>query len=165
MDPIVWGSAKMRAWIVGGVIGVIGAVIASGIGFVSGVCCLFQFANILVPLGAGLIAGPIAAFMADWSGIPGEGAVGAGAGLGLRAGGLAAALSGLLGFLATLLIPILSQIFVLMGSDDMVGALVQMLLGMVMSMVFAAMFAGGGALVGLLLGAAGGAIVGAMKRQ
>ena len=158
--------ANRRAWMAGTGIGVIGGVIAAGTGLLAGFCCLMQFANILVPALAGVAGGGAAAGLANFASFAPDRAVNIGAGLGLRGGGTAAAVAGLVGFLLSLVSPLLSVcmvvINVLTGSAA-VADVIGMLMVIATSALFAAMFALVGTLVGLALGAGTGAAVGAVR--
>jgi len=159
-----WRSSKLRAWGVGVGIGAVGALVASGVGLFAGMCCLFQFANVLAPLVAGAAGGLIAAGVAKWSDMPGIGGAGAGAFLGLRGGGLAALLTGMLGFAFATIWPLIGMAW---GAYNAGGNVMETLMisaaSVAISAAMAALFSGGGAFVGLLLGVGAGAIVGAIQ--
>lgn len=96
--------------------------------------------------------------------MPGIGGAGSGAFLGLRGGGLAALLTGLLGFAFATVWPLLTMAW---SAYNAGGNVVETLLisaaSVVVSAAMSAVFSGGGALVGLLLGVAAGATVGAIQ--
>ena len=149
------GSAKLRAWLTGAVLGVFGGAVASGVGLVAGMCCLFQFANVLVPAAMGAAGGAIAAGVAPWSDLKGVGSPGFGAGLGFRAGLMAAFLSGLAGFLSSQLfqVAILVNAF---DSNDVAGALLAWGMTFAVSVGFMVL----AVVIGAVLGAASGALSG-----
>lgn len=161
--------ANRRAWMAGTGIGVIGGVIAAGTGLLAGFCCLLQFGNILVPALAGVVGGGAAAGLANFASFAPDRAVGIGAGLGLRGGGTAAAVSGIVGFLLSLAGPVLSACVVALsalgagGLGEAITVLFTALLSFATSAIFAAVFAVVGTLVGLALGAGTGAAVGAVR--
>jgi len=158
-----WRGSKLRAWGVGVGIGAIGALVASGVGLFTGLCCLFQFANVLAPLFAGVIGGLFASLVGKWSDMPGIGGAGAGAFLGLRGGGLAALLTGLLGFAFATVWPLMTMAWSAYNSGgNVMETLLVSAAGVGFTALMAALFSGGGALVGLLLGVAAGAIGGAI---
>ena len=159
-----WRSSKLRAWGVGVGIGAVGALVASGVGLFAGMCCLFQFANVLAPLVAGAVGGLIAALVGKWGDMPGIGGAGAGAFLGLRGGGVAALLTGLLGFAFATVWPLVGMAWgAYNAGGDVMETLMISAAGVAVSAAMAALFSGGGTFVGLLLGVAAGAIVGAIQ--
>ncbi len=161
--PEIWTSATRRAWLVGLAIGVPGGLAAGVVGVVSGTCCLFQFANVFMPALAGLAGGAIAAGTTRWAGLPPENATGNGAVLGLRAGGLAAVLSGGGGFLFALLVPVASAVIsAVIARGDVVSTLAVSVAVIAMSVGIAAVMSFGGVVLGVLLGAGGGAVAGVM---
>jgi hypothetical protein len=151
---------------VGGIVGLIGALLSLVLGFVALVplCgCLAGMANWLVPAGAGLTAGLVAATRADWSEVPPEGRTGFGVGLGLRAGGVAAALSAigfvLVSFLSPLVTAVMNVVLYGASTDVIVATLIGSLIGIAVAMGICL----GSTLMGVILGVAGGAIVGSTK--
>lgn len=146
------------------VVGLVAGFIAAGSGLLGGVCCLLQFANALLPMIAGLFGGGIAAAVASWHELPGEGA-GAGIGLGLRGGGGAAVVTAVVGLLLSLLFPLFGQILAISQAPDVAQALITAVLGLAFTALWAAMFWFGGAIVGVLLAIAIGAVVGAAFGQ
>lgn len=160
------GMDTRGAWMVGGIVGIIAALLALVLGLVSTVCCLAGYANYLVPAGAGLFAGLLAAVRADWSEVPSDQTTSAGVGLGVRAGALAAAIAAVAFFLISFLNPVLSIVYnaLMYGSGDqivpmLIASAFVLGIGAVISLVIAVV----STLAGLGLGAAGGAIVGNSK--
>lgn len=154
-------GASTRAWMVGAATGVVLGVVTAATGFMAGCCCLFQFANVLVPSVAGIVAGGAAAAMAPWATAEaGTNGVMTGALLGLRAGALASLLASGIGLVVSLGWPILSALLAAMGSDGIWDALVSTILVMGWSLGMGALFAFGGALGGTVLGVGAGAVAG-----
>jgi hypothetical protein len=154
------GGAR-TAWMVGIGLGLVAGLIAAASGLVSGFCCLLQFAQMLIPIGAGFLAGGVAAGMAPWATLePGNSAAAAGAGIGLRAGGLASVIAAVVGLLLSMALPLVTNLIVVFANEDIVAGLLAAVGGLAFQFLWAAMFALGGALVGVMLGVAMGAIVG-----
>ena len=165
MEPEeAWRSSKLRAWGVGAGLGVVGAIVSSIVGLFAGLCCLFQFANAISPLVAGILGGLLGSALGRWSEMPGMGGPGAGAFLGLRAGGLAAFVTGLLGFTVSLLWPVVSAVITAAtSSGDIMETLMISAASVMVSALMSGMFTIGGVVVGVVLGVAAGAIMGAIR--
>lgn len=164
MDEFVWTGATRRAWGTGVVCGLVGGVLSAGVGAFTGLCCLFQFANAILPLLVGIVGGGVAAAVAKWEDMPREGAAKTGALLGVRGGGLATTLTGVLGFCFTLLWPVVSGAYQAVNTDQDVAVTLGILAAsLAVSTGMAFLFTVVGVVGGVLLAAGAGAIAGFLR--
>lgn len=171
--------AALRALGVGVVTGLMGGVVASGIGlfagFLSTLCCLLGSPfQILAPAGAGLLAGALGAFAAPWDNLRGIPGAGLGAGLGLVSSLVAASLTGLAGAVTVTALPVATNVGTTLAfagnSPDMVETIIVAITALItglfvglLSSTVSILAAGLGAVIGIVLGIGGGAGVGAMR--
>lgn len=151
-------GASRSAWLAGVGVGLIAGLVAAVSGAVTGMCCLLQFAQVLVPIGAGLFGGGFAVGLLPWSAMSsGANPVLIGAGVGARAGTTAAVLSAGIGVVASLAWPVLSGIAQVIATDE---DPVIVLFAVVTVVGLQALWAAGFAVVGAVLGGAIGSLTG-----
>ena len=173
--------AALRALGVGVVTGLMGGVVASGIGLFAGFlstmpcgCILGSPFQILAPAGAGLLAGALGAFAAPWDNLRGIPGAGLGAGLGLVSSLVAASLTGLAGAVTVTALPVAFNVgttLALFGSSpDLIASIMSAITAIIYGLIsgllassLAILAAGLGAVIGIVLGIGGGAGVGAMR--
>lgn len=173
--------AALRALGVGVVTGLVGGVVAGGIGLFASMlamlpcgCLLGSPLQVLTPAVTGLLAGALAAFAAPWDDLRGIPGAGLGAGLGLVSSLVAASLTGLAGAVTVTALPVATNVGMTLAlagnSPDMVGAIMTAITGLItglfvglLSSTLSILAAGLGAVIGIVLGIGGGAGAGAMR--
>jgi hypothetical protein len=166
-------QSNRGAFVTGGIVGLLAALLSLVLSLVSAAAvstipfcaCLTGPMNWMMPAGAGLLAGLLAALRADWSEVPAESRMGYGIGLGLRGSVVASLIAGLAFLTVAVVMPILQVLIfaVTGGASDIVGFLVAAAVGMVVGWVMSTVIALGSGVFGIILGVGGGAIVAATK--
>lgn len=165
-------EANSKAMKIGAGVGLVAGLLSLALGGAS-TCipfcgCFAGPMNWALPAGTGLIGGAAAAATADWSGVGADERTGFGVGLGLRGGGVGAALAVLAYIVVALVSPIFGIVLnvLIYGGGDMetlIGALMASLITTAIGLVVNLGIAFVSLLIGVGLGAAGGAIVGVTK--
>lgn len=155
-----------RALKIGAGVGVLAGVVLVGLsffGFFLPCCsCISGPVSWFIPAGTGLIAGAVAAFMADWPAVEPEQRTSHGVQVGLRAGAMGSLFAGLSYAVMSFVMPLLSialQALINGGGDieTLMAVLIASAIGMAIGLVINVVIALVSVVVGLALGAAAGA--------